>query len=94
MGYDDAEFTFYGWNRDIGRRAFQVIEVRRGTNPDINIAVVRRMIAIIREHEKEDFRWESKRLGRDVILSARLSDTAALEAFMMQEFFTDARQAR
>ena len=67
----------------------QVIEVRKGDNPDIRIAVIRRMIVIIREHETEDFSWESHRLGREVRLSARASDTAGLEAFMMREFDFD-----
>jgi hypothetical protein len=43
------------------------------------------MIVIIREHEKEDFVWESHRLGRNVTLSARVSDTPALENFMLNE---------
>jgi hypothetical protein len=49
------------------------------------------MITIIREHEKEEIVWESKRLGRNVLLSARVSDNAALEEFMLHEFFDDAR---
>ena len=87
LGYDYAEFLFYGWNKDIRRNTAQVIEVRKGNNPDIRIAVVRRMIAIIRDHEQGDFVWESPRLERHVTLSARQRDTAALEAFLMREFF-------
>ncbi len=94
MEYDYAEVTFFGWNKEINRRAFQVIEVRKGGNPDINIAIVRRIIAIIREHEQGDFRWESKRLGRDLTLSARPADNASLESFMMEEFFTASHQPR
>ncbi len=94
MDFQDAEITFFGWNRDIARRTYQRIEVTRGANPDINIAVVRRIIAIIREHEPGDFRWDSKRLGREMMLSARPADNNALEEFMMQEFFTSARQPR
>jgi hypothetical protein len=91
VGYTSAEFTFFGWNKDIRRRARQTIEVQIGANPDIRIAVVRRMIVIIREHESEDFVWVSPRLGRDVTLSARAADTAGLEAFLMQEFFPESR---
>jgi hypothetical protein len=88
VGYDDAEFAFFGWNRDIKRRANMRIEVRRtGDDVDIQHAIVRKMIAIIREYEVEDFTWESLRLGHDVRLSARLRDTAELEAFLMREFF-------
>ncbi len=87
MTYDDAEFVFFGWNRDIRRNTAQLIEVRRGNNRDIRIAVVRKIIAIIREYEQEEFLWESKRLGRNLTLSARAKDNAGLEDFMMREFF-------
>ena len=89
-----AEFIFYGWNKDIRRNATQRIEVSKGENPNIQIAVVRRMIGIIRDHESGDFTWVSRRLGRDVVLSARMKDNAGLEDFMMQEFFFDNRLQR
>ena len=91
IGYNDAEFFFFGWNKAISRNSQQMIEVRRGNNPSTELAVVRKMIAIIREHEQGDFVWESLRLGRDVSLSARMSDNAGLEEFLMREFFPDAR---
>lgn len=92
VGYDTAEFIFYGWNKDIRRNSRQLIEVAKGDNGDIRIAVVRKMIAIIREEESGDFLWVSQRLGRNVTLSARPSDNAELEAFMMQEFFSGPRR--
>ena len=57
----------------------------------MRIAVVRRMIAIIRQHEPGDFVWESQRLGRNLTLSARPADQAGLEEFMLQEFFEGTR---
>jgi hypothetical protein len=87
LGYDSAEFYFFGWNPDINRNSRQLVEVRKGDNPDIRIAVVRKMIAIIRAREPGDFVWISHRLGRNVNLSARQSDNAGLEDFLMQEFF-------
>jgi hypothetical protein len=87
MGFDSAEFLFFGWNQDIKRRTAQRIEVRKGNNPDMRTAIVRRMIAIIREHEQGDFVWHSNRLGRDITLSARPADNAGLEDVMMREFF-------
>ena len=87
MGMVDAEFLFYGWNKDVNRRMSQVIEVRIGNNSTMELAVVRRMIAIIREHEREDFAWQSARAGRVVTLSARARDNAALEEFFAREFF-------
>ena len=87
LGFAEAEFAFFGWNKAMGRRTPQMIEVRRGDNSDIRIAVVRRMIAIIREHEKGDFQWDSRRLGRSLTLSAHPKDSAGLEEFLLQEFF-------
>ena len=87
MNLDYAEFLFHGWNKDVGRNTKQLIDVRRGNNSDIRIAVVRKMIAIIREYEREDFLWQSRRLGRSITLSARARDNAGLEEFMMREFF-------
>jgi hypothetical protein len=94
MGYDTAEFAFFGWNREARRNTKQLIDVRRGDSSDIRLAVVRKMIAIIREYEQEDFLWESQRLGRSLTLSARASDNAGLEDFMMREFYFDARAPR
>jgi outer membrane biosynthesis protein TonB len=91
LEYDDAQFTFYGWSKEINRRTFQVIDVRRGSNENISIAVVRKIISIIRDYEPGDFRWHSLRLARDMTLSARPEDNAELEKFMMQEFFNDGR---
>ena len=91
MDYDDAAFEFFGWNKDMGRRTPQLIEVRKGNNSDMRIAVVRKMIAIIREHSKGDFTWHSPRREGDLVLSARLSDNAALENFLMNEFFDGPR---
>jgi hypothetical protein len=91
MAYDDAAYEFFGWNPDMERKTPQVIEVRKGNNSDMRIAVVRSMIAVIREHTKEDFIWRSVRHERDYTLSARPEDNAALEDFMMHEFFDDQR---
>lgn len=87
LSLDYAEFVFHGWNKDVGRNTKQLIEVRRGNNSDIRIAVVRKMISIIRDYEREDFLWVSRRLGNSVMLSARARDNAGLEEFMMREFF-------
>jgi hypothetical protein len=93
MAYDDAQFLFFGWNKDAGSRTTQSYEVRLGNNSDMRIAVVRKMIAIIREQEKGDFDWESWRLGRIVTLSARPDDNAGLEEFLLHEMFDNAPQA-
>ncbi len=94
MSYDYAEFIFYGWNSNINRNTKQLIVVRRGNNSNIQLAVVRKMIALIRENTQEDFHWVSQRMGRTVTLSARARDNSGLEDFMMRDFFPDAIPAQ
>ena len=91
VNLERAELAFYGYNKFINRISLQVFEVPRGSNPNTQIAVVRKIIEIIREQEAGNFIWESLRLRRDVTLSARPADNAGLEAFMMDEFFSDGR---
>ena len=93
-GYDYAEFVFYGWNTSFGRNVPQLIEVRKGDASDIDLAVVRKIIAIIRDHERGDFTWYSKRSGKTLTLSARARDNSGLEDFMMQEFYEDLHRYR
>lgn len=88
VGFEDGEFIFFGWNRLIQRSTQQTIEVKRGNLRSTEQAIVRRMIQIIREHEKNDFIWESQRLGRNVTLSARPAHDAELEEFLRLEFFS------
>ena len=89
IGSDDAEFWFAGFNKDMERRTQQVIEVRKGNSPDIHVAVIRKMIDIIRSEVQGDFRWNSVRLGRDIWLSARPADDEELQATLMRELFPD-----
>jgi len=91
MGYDYAQFYFFGFDKDIARNARQLVDVRKGSNSDIRIAVVRRMIEIIRENVSDEFQWISQRLGRQVRLSARPADNAELENFIMRDVFPDGR---
>lgn len=78
-------FTFRGWKVNTNGWK-QTIEVDAGLGGNLDLAMVRKMIEIIRTHYKGDFRWESNRLGRVVNLSARVEDSAELEAFMLEEF--------
>ena len=86
-GTRTAEFAFNGWRPDSERRWREVIEVDAGLGGDVDRAVVRRMIELIRTHYQGDFKWESHYLGRTVILSARVQDNEGLEEFLVREFF-------
>lgn len=87
MGVRSAQFSFRGWTTDFNNSRREVIEVEVEPGADLERAVVRRMIELIRRHYSGDFNWESVRLGRVVVMSARVEDGPGLEDFMMQEFF-------
>ncbi len=86
-GSRTAQFAFRGWQGSYssGRRELIEVEVERGG--DLELAIIRRMIEVIRRHYQGNFNWESHRLGRTVVLSARPQHSAELEAFMLREFF-------
>jgi hypothetical protein len=54
----------------------------RAVGGDVELAIIRGMIGLIREHYKGDFNWQSYRLGKVIVLSARVEDNAALEDFL------------
>jgi type IV secretory pathway VirB10-like protein len=89
VGSNSAEFLFKGWSTNLRRNSTQLVEVFKKADPDIQTAIIKKMIEIIRENQHDQFVWESYRLGRDVTLSARPEDQAQLENFLMQEFFPD-----
>jgi hypothetical protein len=82
-----GEFAFNGWRPEARRQWREVIEVDAGAGGDIERAMVRRMIELIRTHYNGDFNWNSHRQGRVVVLSARPEDNDALENYLMLEFF-------
>jgi hypothetical protein len=86
-GTSTAQYAFNGWRPDTHRQWREVIEVNVPAGGDIDRAIIRSMIGLIRSHYQGDFRWESRRLGRVVTLSARIEDNGYLEEFLMREFF-------
>jgi hypothetical protein len=85
-------FRFIGWTSDASDNTRQTITVDAGLGGDVPGAIIKRMIQLIREHYKENFNWDSQRLGRVVVLSAREKDEADLRRFMTAEFFDNQRQ--
>jgi len=84
MTWTDATLTFYRWNRGVQR-----LEVARENNLSIQLAVIKQVIALMRENGfSGDVNWVSERLGHTVEISARERDQAKLEAFLMLEFFS------
>ena len=83
-----AQFSFKGWKNDYSIPKLELIDVTAAQGEDVDTAIVKKMIEIIRREYKGDFNWESQRLGRVVVLSARLSDNNGLEEFLKKEFFS------
>ena len=87
LGNRNATFTFLGWVGDFSASHRQYFEVEASQGEDVRRVMIRRMISLIREHYQGDFNWESHRMARTIVLSARPEDSAGLEDFLMLEFF-------
>lgn len=88
-----AAFSFRGWTTDSGNSRREYVHVDIGASNDIETAIVRKMIELIRRYYKGNFNWESQRLDRVIVLSARVEDNEGLEEFLQQEFFGSRSQA-
>lgn len=89
LGLHSAEFMFRGWNVNFRRNSTQLVNVDQGADDDIRIAVVKKMIELIRRHKSGDFIWDSHRLGKEFTLSAKPEHGSELQQFLLQEFFPD-----
>ena len=87
LGNRQATFAFRGWTNDFSNSRKTFYEVEAKANQDVRLVMIKRMISLIRQHYTGDFNWESQRMGRTIIMSARVEDSAGLEEFMMTEFF-------
>ena len=88
LGVREASFKFNGWNpaRDNWHESYTV---DAGEGGNVKLAIVRKVIEVIRKYKTGDFEFESHRLGRAVPMSARPADNDRLEAFLMQELFAE-----
>ena len=88
LGLRSAQFSFKGWKNNINNARLEIIDVKVADGGDVQRAIIRKMIEIIRREYSGDFQWDSWRQNRVLTLSARPEDTDALESFMLGEFFT------
>ena len=87
LSNSSATFTFLGWVGDFSASHRQYFNVEASRGEDVRRVMIRRMISLIREHYQGDFNWESHRMARTIVLSARPEDSSGLEDFLMLEFF-------
>jgi hypothetical protein len=92
--FNSADVKFRGWNPNFKRRWLTAVTVERGSDPDIETAIVKKMIELIRKEKTGDFEWDSHRLNKVVTLSARPQDTDALMEFLFKEMFPEYRAPR
>ncbi|MCS0629014.1 hypothetical protein NX786_06670 [Telluria mixta] len=92
--FSRADLKFRGWNPNFKRRWLTAVTVERGSDPDIETAIVKKMIELIRKEKTGDFEWDSHRLNRVVTLSARPQDTDELMAFLYKEMFPEYKPPR
>jgi type IV secretory pathway VirB10-like protein len=92
--FSSAQLKFRGWNPNFKRRWLQQVNVELGGEKDIETAIVKKMVELIRKEKTGDFDWDSHRLQRVVRMSARVQDTAELEAFLFKEMFPEYRTGR
>jgi len=89
--FHSMDLKFRGWNPNFKRRWLTSLTVEQGTEPDVETAVVKKMIELIRKEKTGDFEWDSHRMGKVVTMSARPKDTAELQAFLLKEMFPEYR---
>ena len=80
-----------------GRHRLRQVRVELETETDIETAVVKKMIEIIRTQTTSYFTWTNDKgtdRERKLILSARPEDTAELTAFLMKQYFPAYRPPR
>lgn len=92
--FNSAEIKFRGFSSNFKRQWLQQVRVDQGSEKDIETAIVKRMIEMIRKEKPGDFIWESHRLGRNVPMSARKEDEKELQAFLLLEFFPNYGKVR
>jgi hypothetical protein len=83
----NASFTFNGWTNNFSSARREFFEVQANPGQDVRLLMIQKMISLIRRHYQGDFNWESHRMNRTIVMSARPEDNAGLEEFMMLEFF-------
>jgi hypothetical protein len=98
VGKGEFEVTFQSFRiatvkfrgqRGNGSSSNQSFEVDAGVGGNLNLAVVRKIIGLIRAKYKGNVGWVSQRLGRTIPLYMHTDDDTELEAFFLAEFEFD-----
>ncbi len=91
MGQRTADIKFRGWDPNFKRNWAHLEHVDIQNEIDLETAIIKKLIRLIRMEKPGDFVWYSRQLKRDVPLSGRVADERALFDFLMLEMFPDYR---
>lgn len=87
--FHSVDLQFRGMNPNFKRRWLQQVTVEQGNEADLETAVIKKMIEMIRKEVKGDnFTWTTHS-QRAVLMSARPENTEQLFAFLMKDTFPD-----
>ena len=88
IGVREGTFVFNGWN-PVSDHFHVMYTVDAGVGGNVRLAIIQKVIEVIRKYKSGDFEMDSRRLGHQVYLSARPADDTALKVFLMKEFFDE-----
>jgi hypothetical protein len=88
VGVREGEFRFNGWHPG-SDNWHESYTVDAGIGGNVRLAIVKKVIEVIRKYKTGDFEFDSRKLGRSVTMSARPEDNDALVEFLMKEFFDE-----
>ena len=91
MGERTAEIKFRGWDPNFKRNWAKLEHVDIQNENNLETAIIKRLIRLIRLEKPGDFVWYSRRMKREVQLSGRVADERELFDFLMLEMFPDFR---
>jgi len=87
--YHSADIKFRHYNSNFKREWLQEVHVDQGAEADIESAVVRRMMELIRKDWPDEVPYHSDRLGRVIVVNTRRENDAGMFAFLLKELFPE-----
>ena len=86
-----ADIKFRIFNKNFQRRWLKQSSVEIGKEPSIEMAIVKRMIFLLRQEPDTQYTYNSHRLKRAIKISLRPEDEEGLQDFLYLEFFNTKR---
>ncbi len=88
--FNTVDFTFRGYSSNSQRNSLRVFHVEQGSEKNVETAVAKKIIALMRERwGEDDISIESARTGRVSMQSTRKQDEKELQDYLMREFFPE-----